>query len=188
MSLARLAPLAVLLAGCGEPGECGSECVGEVITAVTLAFAPVAGGTAVHAEFEDLDGDGGAAPAVDPVDLTTGMYTLTVTFLNRAGTLEEDITLEVRDEADDHLVLVLGDAPLAHTYGDTDGNGLPLGLTNTVVASAGTGMLRVVLRHMPPVNDVAVKTADTVMQAKTSGVDSIGGGSDVDVTFRVTVQ
>lgn len=40
---------------------------------------------------------------------------------------------------------------------------------------------------MPP-EEPPVKSADTVMQAKTGGLDSIGGSTDANVTFNVTVQ
>ena len=69
----------------------------------------------------------------------------------------------------------------------THRNGLPIGLASTVVASAGTGMLTVTLRHMPPVNDTAVKTPSLADQVKTSGTASLPGGSDAVVTFPVEV-
>jgi hypothetical protein len=57
---------------------------------------------------------------------------------------------------------------------------LPVGLKATVTAaSAGDGVLQVILKHQPPVNDQPVKTAS-------SGVDD--GDTDVDVGFDVTVQ
>jgi hypothetical protein len=76
----------------------------------------------------------------------------------------------VSDEADAHRIFFTGTAvdgpaasnpgaPLTQTYADEDASGLPVGLSDAVVAVAGTGPLTATLRHMPPVNDVAVPLA-----------------------------
>jgi hypothetical protein len=133
------------------------------------------------------------------VNLVAGTtYTLTLGFENRLEAPAEDITQEVRDEAEDHQVFFTGSAvngpatsnttaPLTHTYGDTDANGLPIGLTNQIVAATGTGQLIVTLRHVPPLNNVAVKTATLADEVKAGGISSIGGDTDVSATFDVTV-
>jgi hypothetical protein len=195
-SLALVTVSAGLLAACGDDGGDG-ENDNEVITTVILNFTPTSG-TPVVATFNDPDGDGGAAPTVDPVNLTPGTYTLTVQFQNRLAMPQEEITDEVRDEQNFHLLLFTGTAvvgpattnttgPLMQSYADMDHNGLPIGLTDNIVASAGTGQLTVTLRHMPP-EEPPVKSADTVMQVKSGGVDSIGGSTDAQVNFTVTVQ
>lgn len=189
--------VAVSLAACGDDGGSGNE--QEVITTVMLAFSPSGGGAAVMAEVNDPDGDGGQAPTIQPVNLTAGSFTLAVRFQNRLEDPAEEITTEVMDEGDQHQVFFTGTAvngpasnqptaPLAQVYADTDANGLPIGLSNTITAAAGTGDLTVTLRHMPPVNDQAVKTATTAEMVKTGGIDSIGGDTDATVTFPVTVQ
>ncbi|HUH01176.1 MAG TPA: hypothetical protein VML75_04225 [Kofleriaceae bacterium] len=171
----------------------------ELITTVALTFAPVGGGTAIVAEFDDPDGDGGDPPTVDPIALTAGAYTLTVAFENRLEDPPEDITLEIADEADEHQVFFTGTAvdgpasdqpaaPLMHAYDDTDANGLPIGLANTINASAGNGDLVVTLRHLPTLNDMAQKTADLAGQVEADGFGAIGGDNDAQVTFTVTVQ
>jgi hypothetical protein len=172
----------------------------EVITTVTLSFTPAGGGAAVTASFQDLDGDGGDPPVVDPLNLVTGTtYTATVQFLNELEATPEDITVEVADESDEHQVLFTGTAvngpasdqpgaPLTHTYADTDANGLPIGLANMFVAATGTGTMTVTLRHLPPLNDVAVKTSDLAERVKTGGFASIGGENDAKVDFVTTVQ
>jgi hypothetical protein len=172
-------------------GACSGEDVftfneEEVITTMVLTFTPPAG-SPVIAEFDDPDGDGGQAPTTDPIALTAGDYTLTVAFENRLSSPPEEITDEIRDEQDFHLLLFTGDAPLAQTYADQDGNGLPVGLTDNIVATTGTGTLTVTLRHMPP-EEPPMKSATTVMEAQQSGVDSIGGSTDATVAFDVTVQ
>jgi len=184
-------------AACSDDGGTAQN-DNEVITTVILDFAPAGGGAAVTAMFNDPDGDGGAAPTIDPVRLSPGTYTLTVQFQNRLASPQEEITDEIRDEKNFHLLLFTGSAvvgpatsnmagPLTQSYADTDGNGLPFGLTDNIVAAAGTGQLTVTLRHMPP-EEPPVKAADTVMLARTGGVDSIGGSTDAQVNFAVTVQ
>lgn len=194
MSVALIGALG--LAACGDEG--GSENPNEVITTVVLNFAPSGGGATKVATFNDPDGDGGAAPTIDPINLSAGMYTLTVQFQNRLENPPEEITEEVHDESDVHLILFTGSAvvspatanttaPLTQSYGDTDANGLPIGLTNMITATAGTGQLTVTLRHMPP-EEPPQKASDTLATAKASGVDSIGGSTDAQVNFTVTVQ
>ncbi len=170
----------------------------EVITTVILSFSPTGGGSKVIAEFDDPDGDGGEPPTVQPVNLVAGTtYTLDVQFQNRLPTIPEDITVEVMDEGDLHLLLFTGSAvvgpatsnttgPLTHAYADMDANGLPIGLTNTVMARTGSGELIVTLRHMPP-EEPPQKASDTVALVKAGGLDAIGGSTDASVTFIVTV-
>jgi hypothetical protein len=189
-----VASLAMFAACGGDDGNGGND--PEVITTVILNFART-GGAPVVATFNDPDGDGGQAPAIDPVNLTAGTYTLTVQFQNRLSLPAEEITDEVRDEGNFHLVLFTGTAvvgpassttsgPLTQGYTDMDANGLPVGLTSGITAVAGTGQLTVTLRHMPP-EEPPVKSSTTLMEVKTGGVNSIGGSTDAQVNFDVAV-
>jgi hypothetical protein len=191
------ASLLFLVPACGGDDDGGGN-ENEVITTVVLTFTPAAGGAPLTFEVDDPDGDGGAAPTIDPISLPAGSYTLRVGFQNRLETPAEDIGEEVSDEAAEHQIFLTGtavngpatnqaSAPLTHAYADTDTNGLPVGLANTITAATGSGNLTVTLRHMPPVNDTAVKTANVAMQVRSGGIASIGGSTDVSVTFPVTV-
>ncbi len=184
------------LAACDDGGE-GTE--NEVITTVTLTVTPSAGGAAVTAGSDDPDGDGGAAPTITPLTLAPGSYTATVRFQNKLEDPPEEITDEVRDEGGEHQIFFTGtavDGPasthagaaVTHAYADTDPNGLPIGLSNTFVAVAGTGQLTLTLRHLPPLNGVAVKTSAAAEQVKTGGIDALGGSTDATVTITATVQ
>jgi hypothetical protein len=186
----------IWLTACGGDDEQTTN-ENEVITTVVLKFAP-SSGPAVMAAFNDPDGDGGMAPTVEPVNLVAGSYTLTLQFQNKLANPPEEITDEIREEQNFHLLLFTGSAvvgpatsnatgPLTQSYADMDGNGFPVGLTSAIVARAGTGDLTVTLRHMPP-EEPPVKATNTVMLAKAGGVDSIGGSTDAQVTFHVTVQ
>jgi hypothetical protein len=48
--------------------------------------------------------------------------------------------------------------------------------------------MTVTLRHLPPLNDLAVKTPDLAARVKTGGFASIGGENDAKVDFVTTVQ
>lgn len=171
----------------------------EVITSVILSFTPAAGGAATVFEADDPDGDGGEAPTIDDIVLAPGSYTLAVAFENRLEEPPEDITEEIDDESDEHQLFFTGSgvngpaadnagAPLEHAYADTDGDGNPIGLANTMDVVVGTGDLVVTLRHLPPVNDAVTKVSDLAAQVQSSGLGGIGGSSDVQVTFPVNVQ
>src|SRR5215211_7498788 len=102
LSLYLMASLAVT-AACSDDDDGGGTNEEEVITTVSLSFAPRGGGTAVTAAFDDADGDGGAAPVIEPITLASAVtYDLSVRFLNKLETPPEEITEEVLDESDQH--------------------------------------------------------------------------------------
>lgn len=185
----------LLLSACGDPG--GGEDANELISRVDLTFAP-ATGPALTFQFDDDDGDGGSPGMSQAITLAAGTtYELMVSFVNALETTPEDITQEVRDEAIEHQVFFTGSAvvgpatsntvgPLTHRYSDTDDNGLPIGLTSTIMTSAGTGDLVITLRHMPP-EEPPQKAADSAMGVAAGGFAAIGGSTDAQVTFAVTV-
>ena len=192
------ASILIMACGHGDDGNTGGN-EGEVITTAELTFSPTGGGAATIAVFDDPDGDGGEAPTVDEVTLQAGMYTLTVRFENRLENPAEDITVEVADESQEHQVFLTGsavDGPasdnpgalLLHSYDDQDVNGLPIGLRNAVVASAGSGELVVTLRHLPPVGGAMVKSAELSSEVRDGGFSAIGGSTDAQVSFAVTIQ
>lgn len=211
--------LATTLAACAEDGGGdGGNDTGdddghdhdhetEQITRVTLTFVDDATGNEVTASFSDPDGDGGVSGSSEPITLAAETtYRLTIAFVNGLEEPEEDITEEVSDEAEDHLVLLYGDAvagpatgvmdgALVHIYADVEsdyganeGDDLPVGLTNTITtgAAGSTGVLSVMLRHLPPVNDQAVKVAG--LPESFAAGDALPGDVDADVDFDVTVQ
>jgi hypothetical protein len=197
--LCLCASLAPALACGGDDDGGPDENEPEVITTVGLTFTPMGGGTPMTFEFDDPDGDGGDPPVIDPIELAAGTFTVAVSFENRLEDPPEDITEEVADESDEHQVFFTGSgvdgpasdsagAPLTHDYDDEDANGLPVGLENTMTAAAGTGDLTVTLRHLPPINDVAVKVSGLAAQVRDGGFSSIGGSTDAQVTFAVTIE
>jgi hypothetical protein len=207
--LARLALLSsfglVLGSGCDaddhdhdhhdETGDHDHET--EVISTVELTFTPEGGGDAVVAKFEDPDGDGGVSGTSDPITLAAGTtYSLAIRFLNELEDPAEDITEEIKAEAEEHLVFVDGGGLVTHAYADMEsdygdnavGDDLPVGVANTITTdAAGTdASFRVVLRHLPEFNGAAQKTAD-LPQAFADG-ETLPGDVDADVSFELTVE
>ena len=153
----------------------------EVITTVTTTLT--AGSSVITLTSRDLDGDGPNAPVVTASgDLKINTtYNGTTTFLNEAVKPADDITAEVKEEGEDHQLFY--QAPTAvgtFTYGDTDKNGKPIGLTFTLKteATATTGNITVVLRHLPAKSASGVATGD---------ITNAGGATDASVTFPVKV-
>lgn len=182
-----------LAAACGDDtGDTINQ--QEVITTLTLTLTPDGGGAAVTAAFDDPDGDGGSAPTIDAISLADQTrYTLTVTLTNKLAEPDQDITAEVQAESGDHQLFFSGSAidagTVAYSYGDKDGAGYPVGLSGSLTAqTSGSGQLTVTLRHVPPVNGAAVKTATLADDVKAGGIGALPGQTDVSATFDLTVQ
>jgi len=153
----------------------------EFISTVQLVFTPAAGGNAITATWRDLDGEGGTTPTVTPINLARNTtYNVAIKFLNETVSPADDITKEIQEEADEHLV-VFTPAPanlVQFTVTDRDSRNLPIGLASrAVTTAAGTGTLQVVLRHQPPVNGQPIKNGTATP-----------GSTDAEVTFNVAIQ
>ncbi|KAA3440898.1 hypothetical protein FOA19_07625 [Rufibacter hautae] len=151
----------------------------ELITTVQLYFNPInAAGNIPTATYRDIDGPGGQAPTITPVQLNPNTnYALSVTVLDESKTPVGEITEEVEEEGDEHQFFYVPSSGLnlTVTYNDADKNNLPMGINNlatTGAASAGT--LKVVLKHQPG------------QKSATSTVNT--GETDVEVSFPITIQ
>ena len=83
----------------------------EVITTVELHFTEQTSGDHVHAEWSDPDGPGGDDPVVEEIILDSGkVYDLEIMFLDESGDTAEDMTSEVKEEDDEHIIC-LGSGP-----------------------------------------------------------------------------
>ncbi|HET9488013.1 MAG TPA: hypothetical protein VFO54_11275 [Chryseosolibacter sp.] len=149
----------------------------EVITTLQVNLAPVGGGVPVTLRFFDEDGELGAiAPLITvsgPLKPST-TYAATIQLLNETVVPTDDISLEVEEEGNDHLICFAVTANISIDYEDADDNGLPLGLaTSWVTGAASQGYVTLSLRH----------------QAGTKTGDCPGAGeTDVEVTFNVAVE
>ena len=175
--------LTSLLAGCKSASDVEPDDENELITTVQLQFSPTLIGTGGQTfTYRDVDGDGGNLPTrFDTISLVANTeYIVKVTVLDESKTPTNDITQEVEEKSDEHL-FVFTPVPaslLTYTYGDKDARNLPIGLVGrTKTGAAGTGTLRVQLRHQPPISDKIVKDG-------TSGP----GSDDVNLNFALKVR
>lgn len=184
-----LLPLLLLPAACGDDEPVEDVDPEEVITTVELTLTD--GTETLTATWRDLDGEGPGDPVITPpAPLAAGTtYDLQLTFLNETESPAEDVTEEIQEEAEEHQVLMIPSSDfLTATPTDVEsdyvansvGDDLPVGLTWSVQTdAAGTGTLRVVLKHLPPVGGTPQKTAD---------VGLADGGTDADVSFDLVVE
>ncbi|MBM4391156.1 MAG: hypothetical protein FJ090_08545 [Deltaproteobacteria bacterium] len=198
MNKLALIPL-FLLAACADTEKPHEHNEGEVITTIVLDFAPTSG-TATSYTWADPEADG--SPVIDDITLADGeTYAVSVSFLNELEDPPEDITEEVGAEDDQHQVFFTGSAVqgpatgdnaaavVSHAYDDADENGFPVGLENTVASiTPGSGTLTITLRHLPPENDVAVKTGTLAEDVAAGGIAALPGDTDVSVDFALTVE
>lgn len=149
----------------------------ELITTVKIVLTPTEGET-IELNFVDLDGDGSGEPVITPevAQLSAGAsYAAAITFLNESGTTPEDITEEIEEESNDHLICFeVTTTDITVAYDDEDGNSKPIGLSTTWTAgeSGSAGTIKVVLRHQP---------------GSKTGECPGSGDTDVEVVFPIQV-
>ncbi len=174
-----LLSLSVLFVSCKkEEVETTEE--NELITRVTLSFKDQTG-KEVSFNWIDSNGDG-VKDSVDPIVLSsTNTYEMEVAFYDDTKKPAEDITEEIEEESDSHLVLVkINPSALMNINAtDKDSKGLKLGLKNQVRnLSKGKGILKIKLLHQPPVNGKAIK----------DGINEGVGSTDAEVDFDITIN
>ncbi len=170
----------------------------EVITRVELELTPSEGGDAIVAVFSDPDnaGEGTSETLTLP---STGSFDLSVLLFNELEEPMEELTGDIEEAGSEHQIFFTGDvdseasetqdALIEIRYSDSDSNGLPLGLENSLsVLAAGTGELTLSLRHLPPVGDVAQKEAALADTVASEGLVAIPGETDISVTFPLDIQ
>ncbi|MBC7653122.1 MAG: hypothetical protein H7098_01460 [Oligoflexus sp.] len=149
----------------------------ELITTLRLKFVNNANAADVKlVTWRDLDGDGGAAPVIDPLNLkASATYSVSVdAILDESKTPAADIKADVLEENFDHLLVYAPSTGLNLTFSnfDKDKNNLPVGLTATgTTGAANTGTLKITLRHQPDVKNGTFAP----------------GSTDVESIFPVTI-
>jgi hypothetical protein len=164
------------ISGCADdPSPVNEE---ELITTVIVELTPLTGGgNTVTLEYYDEDGIGSIAPVktISGPLAADREYTGEVRFLNETESPAEEITEEILDEANDHLIcyVVTGLGAEIESI-DSDGNAKPIGLTTLwSTGSASTGNVKITLRHQP-----GTKT----------GICPGPGDTDIEVDFDLVVQ
>jgi hypothetical protein len=164
------------ITSCEKEGENDEE----LITTITYTLTPSGGGSPVTLSFRDLDGDGGNAPVfnVSPLKANT-VYNGVLSLLNESESPTEDITTEIKAEDKDHQFF-FESSILTVEYTDQDADNNPVGLTTKLTTTnAGSGKLKITLRHEPN------KGANGV---KDGLIANAGGETDIEVEFNITVQ
>jgi hypothetical protein len=166
---------------------------GEVITDVILKFTELnsAGsptGTPIEVRATDPDGlELGNGPTIGTINLSRGKtYQMEVSLFNSIE--NEDITVEIEEEKEEHQFFFLGKAftgtaILTYTYDDEDIDGNPVGLRGIVqTIGFNTAQMRVVLRHDLNKNFTGANNPnwENFVQA--------GGETDLDITFPVVLN
>lgn len=133
-----------------DPGDPHEE---ELITSVKLEFSDnlnVLSDTSF--QFVDIDGVGGNDPTVfDTIVLKKGTtYNVAIKFLNESESPAEDITEEILEESDEHIVCYTPDgSQLQVTRTDSDGT-YEIGLSSSwVTTNTENGTVTVALKHQP---------------------------------------
>ncbi|MCY3772492.1 MAG: type 1 periplasmic binding fold superfamily protein [Gemmatimonadetes bacterium] len=158
----------------------------ELITTLRITLTPQGGGAPVTAQFQDLDGEGGNAPVVGKIVVNAGtVYDGVIQELNETESPPEDITEEVKEEAEAHQLFfhtLGGFAPATVAYADKESDYVtnsgvdhPVGVrfTLTVPANARNGQFRIVQSHYDDAPKDGVTPSDE---------------TDIEVTFEVEVR
>jgi hypothetical protein len=148
----------------------------EQITTVTYTLTPVGGGTPISVTSKDADGEGGAAPVIGSLTLAANTtYTGSLSLLDETKNPVVNTSAEILKEADEHL-FVYTPTPanlLTIKRDDRDSKNLEIGLQTTLVTTAaGSGNLKITLRHQPGTKNGTETPGDT----------------DVEVIFSTTVR
>lgn len=155
----------------------------ELITKVQLTFTDTATAETFVWLRSDPDGDGGNAPTftIDTLEANR-FYTMALRVFNETENPEEEITGEIETEDDEHqFFFVLNNgANMTISYDDADGDGNPIGLSNTVSTGAAENVnLTVILRHEPDKDGAGVADGDPA---------NAGGETDIETTFAGAVM
>lgn len=154
----------------------------ESITSVKLTFTPVSstsGDDEIEATWKSI----GTSTVIDDIELKKDTeYDMSVQFLNDSGIKKTDLTEEIEEEGDSHLIIVKSIPAdlMSINAKDKDSKGRRLGLKNRLKTKNGasSGIIKVVLRHQPPVNGKETK----------NGIDETIGSVDADVDFKLYVK
>jgi len=151
----------------------------ELVTTVKFSFQDKNDSTApaIVGQFKDLDGGGKNEPVYTGVTLAANKtYELTLSLLDESHDGHaHDLTHEIEEEADDHQFFYQSTPAglIAVTPTDKDSKNMPIGLkADAVTQAAGSGKLKVVLKHQPGTKDGNITT----------------GGTDIDIELPISVQ
>lgn len=140
----------------------------EIITTVQLNFTDVTGNqNPFSVIFRDPDGVGGDEPVrFDTIRLqSNSTYEVQILLLNETEQLAENLSEEVLEEGDEHLLCyTVSQADLTITRTDSDGQ-FEIGLsTEWVTQNPGSGSVKIALKHQPGEKDGTCEPGGTDME------------------------
>lgn len=148
----------------------------EVITSLVLTFTDSANTSDIRtAKFIDNDGDGGNQPTTfDTIKLKSNTtYFTSLDLFN--GILNEEITPEIVEEANDHIFIFKStgvNVTISITDRDQNTPALPIGLKSKwYTGNNSTGEVKIILKHQPGIKDGSEAPGDT----------------DVDLNFQTRI-
>jgi hypothetical protein len=153
----------------------------ELITTIKLTLTDASdSNNTITVQWKDADGPGALAPVIDTLLLDTSKtYNAVVSVLDETKSPVDDITKEIKEEAEAHQFFYTLSSNLTGrvsiTRTDKDLNNLPVGLELQLSTTSGTsaqGTLNVVLSHYDGVPKTASPSAE----------------SDIDITFPVRLK
>jgi hypothetical protein len=133
-------------------------------------------------KFKDGFGHGGdVLEKNETIRLKAGaVYSVELILLDETRNPAEVMSEEVEEEGEAHQIFYApAGADLTVAYADKDGNDRPIGLKTTQTSgTAGTGTLKVTLKHQQEGSTILKNDASTVHTGET----------DVEVTFNVIIE
>lgn len=177
--LAILFISALTLSSCSDDDHDDDDHDHEEELITTVNYTLTNGDDVVTLSFVDLDGEGGEDGTYDVSGSLSAntTYTGVIELLNETESPAEDITIEVKNEGDEHEFFYSSNITgVSVKKTDKDGDGNLIGIETTLTTGdTGVGTLTVILKHEP------TKPNDGT-------ADNAGGSTDVEVTFAISVQ
>jgi len=146
-----------------QPGVSANE--EELITTVVIKVKDTLTDVEQTFRWTDSDGDGGNDPSIDTITLAPNtFYEVEIEFLDESDPSDvEDITEEIEDEDDEHLICYTSSPQTMLNVLRTDSDGTyEVGLESTWESfTAQNGSLKIVLKHQPGVKDGSCSPGET---------------------------
>ncbi len=136
----------------------------------------------VSFSFNDPDGDGGTAPVIAGGTLKANKnYTGSIKLFTLHDGQYEELTSEILAEGTKHQFFFTSTvAGIVVSYDDKDASNNPIGLSNKVqTGSAGSGVLKLILKHEPNKSAAGVSGGD---------MTNAGGETDAEISYPITVN
>ncbi|MFM7731172.1 MAG: hypothetical protein ACKO6L_09045 [Flavobacteriales bacterium] len=173
--------LTIIFASCKKDNDSANQPTppsndGEIITSLILELTDTTTGSNSQSfAFRDLDAEGANAPVQwDTIRLAPQtVYDARIIVLNEISQPVDTLSLEIADEADEHLFCFDSNVPgLNILRTDSDGT-FEIGLASRwFTPTAGTGEITVTLKHQPGIKDGTC----------------LPGETDIEVTFPCIIE